>query len=95
MTTEESALLDNLRIATRRLVDYYNHQAGVVLDSQSIANLTNSLCEFACRGAEKYIRGQKEHGGNIADRDLFKELQNEIIDAWHYNVANQRKYFRP
>lgn len=43
-----------------------------------------SLQTFLEAAASKFDAGQAQHGGLLTDRDCFMEMQNEIIDQWHY-----------
>lgn len=47
-------------------------------------NMARSLAIFAEHAIEKFIKGQKEHGGYIRDRDLMAELYAEQIDSFWY-----------
>lgn len=46
-----------------------------------------SLVAFVVDAVDKYIAGQKEHGGDLCDRDLDKELRMERIDDFWYSEA--------
>lgn len=39
---------------------------------------------FAEAVEKKYRAGQKEHGGNLWDRDPVPEMQSEIVDLFTY-----------
>jgi len=60
------------------------------LDSAKRSDLTIDLAKFVVRAIEKYVAGQKEHGGSIRDRDLPEEIINEIIDLYFYTQALER-----
>ena len=50
--------------------------------------MTEALTDFVVETTEKYIKGQIEHGDNLATRaDLQKERQAEIQDLFWYNTA--------
>jgi hypothetical protein len=40
----------------------------------------------------KFLKGAKEHGGSIHDRNPFVEVRQEIIDLWHYTAAAEERY---
>lgn len=48
-----------------------------------------SLADFCCHAIIKYAAGQKEHGGDILDRDLKQEMVSEHIDMFWYQSAQQ------
>lgn len=50
-----------------------------------------SLTEFLEQASNKYDAGQAEHGGLLTERDCFKELGQELIDAWHYFIAEHMR----
>lgn len=47
-------------------------------------------------GVEKFRRGQEEHGGDIRERDMDHEMDQEIMDLIEYAITKrlQRKYLR-
>ena len=51
-----------------------------------------ALRRFHEAAKDKYDAGQVEHGGLITDRNLFDELEKEIIDAWFYLQATRIKH---
>jgi len=40
---------------------------------------------------KKFIAGQKEHGGNLLDRDLNQDMRDEAIDMGVYAIAQEIK----
>lgn len=48
-----------------------------------------SLQTFLEEASTKFDNGQAEHGGLLTDRDCFMEMQKEIIDQWHYWMAEK------
>jgi len=61
------------------------------IDTQTKENMSVSLASFIEHGVTKFIAGQREHGGNITDRNLDQELRNEITDIMWYNYAKDWK----
>jgi hypothetical protein len=71
----------------------------IILNEIQLADKTHSLSEetrtkmamaldyFIIDAIDKFIKGQKEHGGNIEDRDLDKEIRMEMIDSFWYQQA--------
>lgn len=47
-------------------------------------NMARSLASFTELSVSKFIAGQAEHGGDLRDRDLSKELAAEQIDSFWY-----------
>jgi hypothetical protein len=64
----------------------------------SIAMLSKENQDFVIDGLEsfcwdattKYIQGQKEHGGNLWDRDCLSECSKENIDQFWYLRAARK-----
>lgn len=46
-----------------------------------------SLACFVFDAIDKYEKGQKEHGGDVRDRNLKSEICKETIDLFWYNEA--------
>ena len=40
----------------------------------------------------KYMAGQTEHGGCLVDKVKLSQLEEEIIDLWHYVYALRLRY---
>lgn len=63
-----------------------------ILDIETIEFMSETLATFINEAIDKFIKGQKEHGGNIKDRDLNKEINNEVIDLfWYLSAKNHEK----
>jgi len=74
----------------RRHVDEEDKAANVLSNEQRVF-LASALAKFVTHATEKFIIGQKEHGGDITDRHLVAELQRELIDAWFYSEGIKKK----
>ena len=48
-----------------------------------------ALTRFVEKSILKFIVGQKEHGGNLEDRNLDEEIYNEILDLHWYLTAKE------
>ena len=53
--------------------------------------MANELAAFVEVSIEKFMRGQKEHGGKITDKDLNIEIFHELIDLFWYTRAQHWK----
>lgn len=62
-----------------------------MLDTDTRQWLADTLVSFTTRAIPKFLKGHKEHGGSIFDRDLQLELENEHIDSLMYMSAMRRK----
>jgi hypothetical protein len=62
-----------------------------VLTTQRRANLCLDLNTFVIAAIDKYVKGQKEHGGDLKDRDLLMELYAELVDSVIYLSEEKRK----
>lgn len=49
--------------------------------------MAKSLEKFCIRAINKFIAGQKHHGGDIRNRDLAEEMANEHVDMFWYGVV--------
>lgn len=47
----------------------------------------SALNDFHTEAVTKFIKGQQEHGGSIFDRNLTKEIGQEVIDLFFYHRA--------
>jgi len=54
------------------------------LTAEQSDNMASSLAMFVMLASKKYIDGQKEHGGDIRERNLLQEMANEQIDLFWY-----------
>lgn len=62
-----------------------------ILSQQTRQQMASSLASFVDEAIEKFIKGQKEHGGNLADRNLDHEIRMETIDFFWYQSAKDWK----
>lgn len=53
--------------------------------------LAKALTDFVIDATNKFVAGQKEHGGLITDRDLDHEINMEHLDLFWYLAAKQWK----
>lgn len=51
--------------------------------------IAQSLANFVQDAIAKFIKGQQEHGGDLRDRDLKKEIGMEHIDMFWYSEAGK------
>lgn len=51
----------------------------------------DNIESFAYRAVDKYVKGQKEHGGNLWDRDCLAESIQENIDLFWYLAAEKER----
>lgn len=65
-----------------------------VLDLNTKVFMARSLESFCLAAIEKYIAGQKEHGGNLMQRDCFYEMGQEHIDQFWYYMVEKKKGMR-
>lgn len=72
-------------------INNLNTANGCPLTEAQVKEIADDLSGFVCKASIKYIKGQKEHGGHISDRDLDKEIDNELIDLFFYQYARKRK----
>lgn len=49
--------------------------------------MAKALTEFVVNATEKFIAGQKEHGGLITERNLEHEIEMEHLDLFWYHQA--------
>ena len=64
------------------------HPEGHLLTPIVQEHMANSLSDFTLHAVNKFIEGQKEHGGDIRDRNLSKEFNKELIDLIWYWMAS-------
>jgi hypothetical protein len=77
-----SGIRNELKSVIRDVI--WNEDKEEVLTEEKINDLTEFYTCLIIDLATKYIAGQKEHGGNLSDRDCAKELYKEILDMAHY-----------
>ena len=51
--------------------------------------MAESLTKFVINATYKFIRGQKEHGGDIRDKNLDQEIRQEHMDMFWYLRAQE------
>ena len=66
-----------------KLVDYEH-----ALSDNVKAEMTRSLVQFVQRATNKFIAGQKSHGGDIRDKNLREEIYQEQLDLFWYTEAS-------
>lgn len=54
-------------------------------------DMVMSLAVFVHEAIDKYYKGQIEHGGDICDRDLKREIRQEQIDQFWFTEAEKWK----
>ena len=62
------------------------------IDEETIVRMSESLTIFCYDAINKFIAGQKKHGGKITDKDLDKEINQELLDLFWYLNAKIWKY---
>lgn len=55
-----------------------------VLTEEQTVRMSESLAHFTFAAITKFIAGQKDHGGDLRDRNLMHELAQEQIDSFWY-----------
>lgn len=73
------------------LIIHRSEKEGVRFVVSELEFMAIALDTFLSDAIDKYIKGQKEHGGSILDRDLDHEIYQEHIDLFWYSWANARK----
>lgn len=64
------------------------------LSKEDVEFMSFSMSNFIADATIKYLKGQKEHGGSIFDRDLEHERYMEQIDGFWYEWARAYKQTR-
>lgn len=66
-----------------------------IIDELSIEDrffVVQSLQKLVNSSVIKYVKGQKEHGGKLTDRDCLEEAHMEIIDlSWYLFAEAERR----
>jgi hypothetical protein len=75
----------------RELVEERALLAGITFSLQELDFIAFSLDNFISDSIDKYIAGQRKHGGSILDRDLNHELYMEHIDEFWYMWAKAKQ----
>lgn len=63
------------------------HPDSACLTTRTIFNMVDSLYNWNIDAIDKFIVGQKEHGGDLASRSLMVEIRNEQLDLFWYSAA--------
>lgn len=78
-----------------------SEQNGPPLTSDQAEHLAELNHRFWTANTEKYLKGQREHGGNLWEKDLDSMIhaaKEEVVDQWNYlnvieeKVADMRSY---
>jgi len=88
-TLKEQKLLVQTVIAN--YVAAVNKDFGRCITPEIESLMAKSLAKFVERAVDKFAKGQREHGGDIRDRDLGFELYQEQLDSFWYNEAEDWK----
>ena len=80
---------ERLRIAISLMIDIRDTDQHLSESTQ--ADMAYSLTNFVIDATDKFIKGQIEHGGELQNRDLAKEIKQEQIDLFWYTEAQNWK----
>lgn len=58
-------------------------------DPELIKQFIPALVEWIDGSLAKFANGQREHGGDIRDRDLDREIMKEMFDLQMYVIAKR------
>lgn len=72
-------------------VTYFDKDS--VMSASQRENFASSLSMFCQDTTLKFIKGQKEHGGDIRDRNMDDEMYAEIMDLAVYSLV--KRYWSP
>lgn len=62
------------------------------MTQEQYESMESALNRFQSMASAKYKEGQKEHGGNLWEKEcLMDEIEKEIIDQWFYIQAVKQK----
>lgn len=64
------------------------------MDQDHINHLNKIIEEFTVRATDTYIRGQREHGGNLWEKDNLPEAVEESIDMFIYLITELERSHR-
>lgn len=78
---------EQLESIIQRIIDRQCERYKIKLTLVTRSLMTDSLVTFVFAATDKFIQGQKEHGGCITDRDLDFEIYKETIDQFWYGQA--------
>lgn len=63
-----------------------------VLTDEQTEHIEGILKDFCEEAYEKYVAGQKEHGGDLWKKDIvLPELKKEFIDGYIYSKTLERQ----
>ena len=68
-----------------------SHPLHDVMDKKKAKQLALDMAMFVIESVNKYIIGQREHGGDLENINCLREMRNEIIDLVHYYNATTRQ----
>lgn len=74
----------DLKYAISDLIVAKERELVCTLPTKDFVKLTEMIHNFNIALVEKFIKGQKEHGGSLSDRDLIKEARAEVMDMVVY-----------
>ena len=80
----------NLRVSIANIVEILDCDR--VLYNDDKLDMTNDLVQFVEDSITKFIKGQKEHGGKLIDRNLSKDIAQEIMEDLLRDVDKSNVY---
>jgi hypothetical protein len=86
---------DDLKLLKAAIAHIIHKQNPPNFDGESLLSprvvelMSCSLGDFILSATDKFIAGAIVHGGDIRDRNIEKELQQELLDLFWYNAARQ------
>lgn len=75
----------------REMIEARAQKAEVALGQGEVTFMATAIDNFISDAIDKYIAGQREHGGSLLDRDCTQEAYKELIDGFWYNRADKHK----
>jgi len=54
------------------------------ISKEAINHCTKLVTNFIQVFVPKYMAGQREHGGNLAEKCTLKFMEEEVLDQWSY-----------
>ena len=88
MTPTAKEALKNVRDNIRVLI----LENPTELPPSRVEEMANSYTIYINDVIEKYCNGQKEHGVDLVERDLDKELYQEMLDMPNYFLSRVHKW---
>ena len=79
--------MDVVNLGVRAAILNAEHENKSVLTDEQRELLVSQCRTLLMRGASKWVAGQKEHGGDIRERDLKHEIVDEAIDLFFYGTS--------